>query len=252
MKGKFRLLGLSALVFGLSFAAFSGANNLLVNPSFEDGVGSPTGWNPWPPQAPGVTFRWYDGRAHSGAHSVCVEASPRAFGMWRQEVPVQGGTVYILAGYVGFEGISPPGHCNLQLVFRDGGEKILERVDLLAHSGTRELAYDFPWEVMVRAPAGAALCEVNLFLQGPGVAWFDDIVFAPAPTGDIAGTVASGGQPLPGVRVFLWGDPWGKTYEAVTDDQGRYLIEGVPVAGPRYLLLAQKGGHKTQPIGGWP
>ena len=30
---------------------------------------------------------------------------------------------------------------------------------------------------------------------------------------------------------------------------GRYLIEGVPVAGPRYLLIAQKGGYKTQPIG---
>jgi len=242
-------MGVLALAVGIGFVAVGTAENLLVNPSFEEGVGSPAGWRPWPAQAPGVDFRWDGGRAHTGSRSVCVEAGQGSFGMWRQVVPVQGGAVYVLAGYVGFEGIAPPGRCNLQLVFRDGSGRTVERVDTLAHSGTREFAHDFPREVMVRAPTGAVRCEVNLFLQGPGMAWFDDIVFGPAPTGDIAGTVTSGGQPLSGARVFIWGEPWGAPYEAVTDGQGRYLLEGVPVAGPRYLLLAQKAGYKTRPVG---
>ena len=249
MNSASKLMAVLALAVGIGFVAVGTAENLLVNPSFEEGVGSPAGWRPWPAQAPGVDFRWDDGRAHTGSRSVCVEAGQGSFGMWRQVVPVQGGTVYVLAGYVGFEGIAPPGRCNLQLVFRDGSGRIVERVDTLAHSGTREFAYDFPREVMVRAPTGAVWCEVNLFLQGPGMAWFDDIVFGPAPTGDIAGMVTSGGQPLSGARVFIWGEPWGAPYEAVTDGQGRYLLEGVPVAGPRYLLLAQKAGYKTRPVG---
>jgi len=244
-----KLVGVLALVAAFCLSTFGAAENLLVNPSFEEGVESPEGWRPWPAQAAGVHFRWDDGRAHSGARSVCVEAGQQGFGMWRQLVPVQEDTVYVLAGYVGFEGIAPPGHCNLQLVFRDGSGRIVERVDFLAHSGTRELAYDFPREVMVRVPSGAVRCEVNLFLQGPGAAWFDDIVFGPAPTGNIAGTVTSGGRPLSGVRVYIWGDPWGAPYEAVTDGQGRYLIEEVPVAGPRYLLLAQTEGYRTCPVG---
>ena len=30
--------------------------------------------------------------------------------------------------------------------------------------------------------------------------------------------VTSGGEPLPNARVWIWGDPWGKVYEAYTDE----------------------------------
>jgi len=101
----------------------------------------------------------------------------------------------------------------------------------------------------VRAPDDAETAEVNLFLQGEGKAWFDDIFFAPAPAGTISGIVTSGGGPLEGARVMIWGDTWGKTHEAFSDASGYYEITDVPVAFPRYILLAGKEGHKTKPQG---
>jgi len=252
---KFKILGLLGLALLLclslgghpvGYATGNSQVNLLQNPSFEEGT---EGWSPWPPHAPGVTYGWEDRMAHGGSRSVYVESTGAGFGMWQQVVPVQGGTVYVLAGYVGFEGIDPPGHCNLQLVFRDGSGRLIEMIDFPSHFGTRELAYDFPRELKVRAPAGAALAEINLFLQGPGKAWFDDILFGPVPTGEIAGTVTSNGRPVAGARVFIWGNPWGECYEAITDGEGRYVIEDVPVAAPRYLLLVQKEGYRTKPVG---
>jgi len=66
------------------------------------------------------------------------------------------------------QGISPRSRCCLQLVFRDASNRILQFVYLPGHTGTREFALDFPPKLKVRAPAGAARAEVNLFLSGTG------------------------------------------------------------------------------------
>lgn len=231
-----------------------GSSNLLQNPGFEDDVngdGVPDFWSPWPTPPPsGVTFAWDNTTYYSGAHSVRVEStSSSSIGMWRQVVTVIAGAVYNLSGYVGFEGITPPSRCNLQLVFRNTSGAVIEMVDFPSHDGTRELAYDFPRELKVRAPTSAVTAEVNLILRGLGKAWFDDIFFGLAFTGNISGTVTSNGVPLEGARVFIWGDPWGATYEATTDETGTYTLTDVPVASPRYLLLASKEGYKTKPVG---
>jgi hypothetical protein len=219
--------------------------NLLSNPGFETGTTMPDNWTTFPPSPPGVTYEWDDSVFASGARSVSVESTSSGFGMWRQVVPVSPGTVYRLSGYVKGENVEPPGHCNLQVVFRDAGGGILEWVDLSSHSGTISWIYDFPHEVNVRAPANAATAEVNLYLQGQGRAWFDDIFFGPAPTGSISGTVTSAGEPLAGARVSIWGTD----YEAITDEQGHYLLSNVPDASPRYILIASKEGYKDKPQG---
>jgi hypothetical protein len=90
---------------------------------------------------------------------------------------------------------------------------------------------------------------VDLFLQGRGKAWFDNVYFGPARCGAIAGVVTADGQPQSDVRVFLWGDPWGKRYEAFTDSGGTYRLDGVPIAFPRYVLLTSKHGYRTRPAG---
>lgn len=243
------LLGL-ALASLLALASQVSWENLLENPSFEEGKTLPQGWSPWPTQASEVSHRWEEQLASDGARSVAVEAASRGLGGWRQRVPVQGGRVYTLSGFVGWEEVSPPGACHLQLVFRDRAGQVLRRVDFPPHSGTRELACDFPGGIKVRAPEQATYCDVNLVLLGPGRAWFDEITFAPVPTGSIVGRVTSQGHPLPGARVFIWGNPWGEPYEAVTDSQGWYLIEEVPLAKPRYLVVAEKDGYRTGAQGG--
>jgi len=219
--------------------------NLLSNPGFETGQTSPDDWTTFPPSPPDVAYEWDDSVFASGARSVSVESTGSGFGMWRQVVSVSPGTVYRFSGFVKVESVEPPGRCNLQVVFRDADGEILGQVDLSPHSGTIPWIYDFPHEVNVRAPANAATAEVNLYLQGQGKAWFDDIFFGPAPTGSISGTVTSAGEPLAGARVIIWGTD----YEAVTDEQGRYVLSNIPDASPRYILIASKEGYKDKPQG---
>ncbi|MCG2767487.1 MAG: hypothetical protein L6435_03800, partial [Anaerolineae bacterium] len=46
--------------------------------------------------------------------------------------------------------------------------------------------------------------------------------------------------------VFIWGNPWGKVCEAFTDAEGRYTLADIPVAYPRYILMAGKDGYRTR------
>jgi len=229
------------------------ASNLLQNAGFESGQDQPDGWrtfSPSPRSAQGSRgYLWDERKSHSGRHSVCVQSRVGGLGMWQQVVEVEPGRVYQFSGYLAFERVSPRSRCGLQLVFRDANGRVLQFVNLPAHTGTREFALDFPAQLKVRAPAGAAQAEVNLLLAGVGKVWFDDLFFGPAPTGTIAGKVTSNGKPLPDVRVFIWGDPWGKRCEARTDADGRYRLTDVPVAFPRYIVLAEKDGYRTRPVG---
>jgi len=223
--------------------------NLLQNPGLEDGQGTPQAWTPFPPSQTGMTFLWDNMRSHSGNRSVGIESPGSNLGMWQQIINVEPGKVYELTGYVAFENIVPPGKCNFQLVFRSSNNAVLSMINLPYHTGTRDFAFDFPPKLKVRAPAESARVEVNLFLQGPGKTWFDDLFFGPASTGSIYGTVTNQGTPLSNVRVFIWGDPWNKVCEAFTDSNGQYTLNDIPVAFPRYVLMASKEGYKTRTEG---
>ena len=224
--------------------------NLVVNGGFEEGSGDElSGWTTFSPGPPGATFEWDNSSSHDGDYSVRIDAAGTEIGMWQQLVDVTPEMIYSLSGYVAFESVVPPGYSNLEVVFRDSEGHVLQFVDLPEHDGTRPFELDFPYDLKFRAPADAVTAEVNCFLQGPGTAWFDDIFFGCAPVGTISGTVTSGGQPLQGVRVYLWGDPWDEVYEDHTDEMGRYVLEDVPVAFPRYVMLAEKDGYKTKPTG---
>jgi len=139
--------------------------------------------------------------------------------------------------------------CRLEVMFRDIANKVLQPVGLPDHTGTRGFELDYPANLKFRAPTGAVKAEVNGFVQGPGITWFDDLYFGSAPVGRVAGRVLSDGSPVQGTRVYVWGDPWGRVYEDFTDAQGQYAIEDLPVAFPRYILLAEKTGYRTQPTG---
>ncbi len=223
--------------------------NLLRNPGFEEGTSEPDSWIRFPSSFPGVTYTWDKTISYTGTYSVCIENTGSGFGMWRQVVPVSSGRVYVLSGYVKFDHIRPPGYCNLQVVMYNESEEVVKFVDFPSHTGMREFAYDFPRELMVHAPLNAVKAEVNLFLKGSGKVWFDDILFGLAPVGNISGTVTGNGSPLRGARVFIWDGSEDPLYKATTDKMGSYTIRNVPVASPRYILLAKKDAYKTKPVG---
>jgi len=227
--------------------------NLLANAGFELGDGTePTGWREI--ELPGgegsIAFAWERGRASGGERSVGIRIEGTRRGIWSQVAPVTAGRVYEISGYVAFEDLSPQSDAHLQVVFRDASGHLLEFVDLASHTrGSRDFDLDFPARILVRAPAAASRAEINGYLLGTGAAWFDDLCFSEAPVGSILGTVSFAGDPLEGARVFLWGDPWGVVYETFSDANGRYMLESIPVSHPRYIVIAEKAGYKSQPVG---
>jgi len=225
-------------------------NNLLLNSDFEYGSGGkPSAWEPFALGPPGSNFIWDHTQSNTGIHSVRIERTSLGVGMWQQRVGVTPGTVYELTGYVAFENIAPAGECRLQAVFKEHDGDVIEIVDLPGHDGSRGFEFDYPARLKFRAPPNSVQAEINCLLDGPGTAWFDDVFFGPAPVGNIAGRVTDCGTGIEGVHVYLHGRPWGGDYNDVTDANGSYLIEDVPVSFPRYILLAEKPGYKTKPVG---
>ncbi len=229
------------------------ASNLLVNPSLEQGQANrPLGWQSFalPGGEGDITFAWDNDFAATGTHSARIDVEGSRRGIWSQSVSVEAHALYEISGYIAFESLHPTSDAHLQIVFRDEDHRALSFVDLAGHnSGGRGFALDFPARMIVRAPKGATSAEINGYLRGSGTLWIDDITFAPAPVGSIHGRVTSGGEPLEGVRVFLWGDPWDEEIAATTSAQGEYELPGIPVSHPRYIAIAKKHGYRTQPIG---
>ena len=157
--------------------------------------------------------------------------------------------VYRYTGWLAPQGIPSNGSCFLRVDFLDEQGVSLQDSDLPGHYGTRGFAFDFPTILKLRAPDGAAFADIQLAVEGVGEAWFDDIMFGPAPLGSFSGTVTSDGVPLEGAKVDLLMEHWGKTYETLTDENGDYVLEDVPVALPRYILLASKEGFGTRTAG---
>ena len=228
-------------------------SNLLSNPGFEDGRDdAPMAWRGVDlSSAQGsVAFVWDEAFASTGGRSARIDAKSAGRGIWSQIVPVEAGRVCEISGHVAFENLHPSADCHLQVVFRDDARRVIEFVDLARHhSGSRGFELDYPARMLVRAPVGAAFAEVNGSLQGPGTAWFDDVTFAPAPVGQLAGTVTAGGEPVPGAHVFVWGDPWGESLEAWTDSNGAYVIDEIPVSHPRYIVMTEADGFRSDAAG---
>lgn len=222
--------------------------NLLSNHSFEYGTDDPAAWSQYSPSGD-ADFVWDDSYSCSGVHSVRIDNFGTDMAMWHQIVPVTQDTVYRLTGQVGFEQVEQSGRCFLQVVFRNGAGQSLEMIDLPSHSGERPFEIDFPSELKVRSPALAVTAEINCCLEGRGSAWFDDIVFSPAPAGAITGQVTMNGQPVANATVSISGQPWNSAYSAVTGMDGDYFLSDLPVSFPRYVMLADSLGYRTCPVG---
>jgi transglutaminase-like putative cysteine protease len=229
------------------------AGNLLTNAGMESGAGDrPHEWRPVTlPGGDGtIGFAWDDAIAHQGTRSLRIDIEGTKRGIWSQTVSVNAGAVYEISGYVAFAELHPRSDAHLQIVFRDAGNQMLEFVELARHDGgSRGFELDYPARMIVRAPEGATTAEINGYLEGSGTLWIDDIAFSPAPIGSIHGRVHSEGEPLAGVLVYLWGDPWDQVIETTTDAEGNYQLTEIPATHPRYIAIAEKDGHVSQPQG---
>jgi hypothetical protein len=151
--------------------------------------------------------------------------------------------MYTFAGYCRLESVVF-GECKLQVVWLDSADKPISSFDLHSHTNTIDWIYDNPHEVFILSPKNAAKAQINCLLTGKGKAWFDDIFFGLTPVGDIFGRVTCGGSPVENVHVYILGTPPGIRYEAWTDSNGFYTIHKVPVASPRYIIVANKTGYR--------
>jgi hypothetical protein len=83
--------------------------NLVLNPSFEDGVydpgGSPDGWSYIEFDASGISG-WVEDEAHNGSRSVTIEAPLPNDASWFQSVSVQPETLYFLSGWAKTEAVA--------------------------------------------------------------------------------------------------------------------------------------------------
>ncbi len=240
----FRLLGISptffmgvALTISILIAASSApAANLLMNPGFEHGESGPSMWEPFTVNPMNFTFGWEDIDPYDGLRCVSITGTGKGPAMWRQNLPVSEGTLYTFSGYVDVPGIPRNEYSKISVAFLDYEGRMIEEIDILRHCGEIDWIYDIPHKMFARAPEGAETAQVRLLLSGVGEARFDNLFFGPTPLGIVQGTVSDGAGPVAGAEIVIWGTE----LTAETGSGGRYRIEGVPAASPRYVLIA---GH---------
>ena len=73
---------------------------------------------------------------------------------------------------------------------------------------------------------------------------FAPMTLAQTTTGNISGTVSASGEALPGVTVEAVHVPTGTRYDAVSGENGRFLIPNVRVGGP-YRITATLEGFRS-------
>ena len=223
----------------------SGHSNVLKNSGFEKGGSQPKHWTTHSGPSANVNFIWDHQVSNSGSRSVAILNRSDGPAMWRQTVPVKAGELYTFSGYVKLRRVKADAFCTLEVLFLDAAGKHLVKEHLLEHHGTIDWLFDIPHEKKFRAPPDAVSAEINLKSKGEGRAWFDDLFFGRTPLGSVEGTVVNGVAPVEGARVKVVGT----TLEAITDKDGRYRIDGLPVESPRYVLIAKKNDFRSDAAG---
>ena len=150
------------------------AYNLLVNGGFEDGSGSPSGWNS-DAFIPDVTFTWDNAQAHSGARSVKIASTLPNDSRWIQRLIVQPNTEYRLSGWIKTEDVA-----HTQQSVDAGANLSLFEPTSFTYSGGLIGTNDWTF-VTLSFNSGsntqiAVACRLGMWSgTTTGVAWFDDL-----------------------------------------------------------------------------
>ncbi|MDR3651917.1 MAG: TonB-dependent receptor [Paludibacter sp.] len=76
--------------------------------------------------------------------------------------------------------------------------------------------------------------------------FFTSTMIAQVTTSGIYGKVSSNGEPIIGATVIATHTPSGTTYGAVTNEKGRYFIQGMRVGGPYTIVISYIGYNKVE------
>lgn len=170
-------LGVAALVSLAGCAAEDRhANELLVNGSFARGS------QPWQSantiNVPGIFSSWRTTQGRAGAGSIEISADhtePTSVPSWTCDIPrVPRGRSITITGYV--KGVNVTGTPGFYARARSDA-----RAPVLAEVGTETTQLPvgtFEWTpltAVLAVPSEAASLEIQLFLRGPGLVWFDDL-----------------------------------------------------------------------------
>ncbi len=186
-----------SLIALIALAAPAGAQeNLLPNPSFEQGVGGgATGWdlNFWEPGGRRSSGDVSDTVAHSGSRSVHMEGyDPGCHAYWTtRNIPVEPGRRYVLTAWALPHGvIYPTSYCRIHVGFQDADGQIIQDEQHHFASGWayETLAGYSGWTqfgLEVVPPPDAVTAAVVLRFVGPGEAWFDDVSLVQSETAEV-------------------------------------------------------------------
>jgi len=163
-----RDLALVALV--LAAPALGG--DLVRNPGFEDGTGSPSEWSLGMEGRGAGSATWIEDGPHSGGRCVRLEmAEAGDYWMARQTYAAgsaTAGTRYLIGGwYRGTEGVTHP--C---VYFVEASGRVMSAWETALPAREEWTRFEF----MFAAPPGTDRLELQLRAQGvKGVCWFDDV-----------------------------------------------------------------------------
>ncbi|MFH1904379.1 MAG: carbohydrate binding domain-containing protein, partial [bacterium] len=161
--------------------------NLAPNPSFEQGEGNKViSWAfwAWAPKGVKATSKCIrdDTVAHTGTHSLKVQGmEAKQTGVWDNQhggelIPVEEGKVYTVSVWIKTQTIPNEGRVKrLAISFYDEQSQGLKE-------GRKEYNPDLTGEndwtrayFLVRTPEKAKFARIDLFFDGIGSAWFDDV-----------------------------------------------------------------------------
>jgi len=165
--------------------------NLVFNPSFEEGADTQTGWTRrrafmLSQESTPSIISIDKAVAHSGKQSLHISGSPDTT-VWHsiesKSIPVKPGENYRVEGWIKTKYVTAVGrqplHCNLHVRFsNDQGASV--RVGGSSVVVTRTISGTEDWtkvERVVTAPEGAVEARVGCVLTCTGTAWFDDVKF---------------------------------------------------------------------------
>ncbi len=191
-----RLVAVPLIALIALTTAVQAQENLLPNPSFENGSDTAaTGWalNFWEPTGRRSTGDVSDTVAHTGSRSVHMEGyDPDCHAYWTtRNIPMEAGKRYVLTAWALPHGVMyPNSYCRIHVGFQDADGQIIhdEQHHFASGWAYRTLEGYSGWTqfgLEVVPPPGAVTATIVLRFVGRGEAWFDDVSLVQSETAGI-------------------------------------------------------------------
>jgi len=230
------------------------SDNILLNPSFEEGGKIPLHWSQGARVA-GVKYIWDKANGHESSVSLCLHKTASRYfpiAQWYQVVERQGdGTSLDVSAHIKADKVTK---AILDVIFLDGRGKRISH-EWAAYIGSRESGEppaSHDWKLYsgrVAIPTRTAKIQVALQIYGPGKVWFDDVRAAYAGAGEVGSPPAEQKEQAPATDDIA--DVASEKSHAADDPKKTYFLiharDGAEPPGAGYkLLVVLPGGDGSE------